>query len=77
VRKWLQVLRPFRTIAQELTKLRQLYEADLASRTPPVYLVTESPNVRNTEVSYQGVTEDRPLWKRLWSPGDPDEQEEE
>lgn len=47
------LLMPFSVIAQELTLLRRLYEADLAARTPPVFLMTETPG-DDTEVSYAG-----------------------
>jgi len=46
------ILHPFASIAQELRIIRELYEADLASRTPPVYRVVEDPTDGDTTVTY-------------------------
>jgi hypothetical protein len=43
---------PFSVIARELTVIRELYEADLASRPLPVIRITESPGKHDTEVSW-------------------------
>lgn len=48
----LKYLLPLKSIADSLEKMVALYQADLASRTPPVFLVTEEPNESNTEVWY-------------------------
>jgi len=47
-----QLLFPFSVIAQELTTLRELYELELSSRTPPIIRITEKPKASDTEVSY-------------------------
>ena len=64
VRTAFALLRPFRTIARELTRLRELYELELACRTPPIMLVTEEPGRSDTEVSYSGVRDERKPWRR-------------
>lgn len=77
LRLLLSVLRPFRAlvnIAAELKMLRELYEAELGTRVPPIYRVTEQPNVRNTEVSYMGVADERKPWER-WGAADEDDGE--
>jgi len=45
---------PFSGIAQELRILRELYEMDLASRSPPLVRVTEEPRRADTEITYMG-----------------------
>lgn len=65
LRLLLNLLRPLPEIARELRLLRELYELDLASRTPPVYRLTEKPSQRDTEVSYQGQEERTPVWRKL------------
>lgn len=47
-----RLLFPFSVIAKELTTLRELYELELSSRTPPIRRVTEKPRASDTEVSY-------------------------
>ena len=47
-----RLLFPFSVIARELTTLRELYELELSSRTPPIMRVTEKPRASDTEVSY-------------------------
>lgn len=42
-------------IAQDLHVMRQLYEAELAERKPPILLRTEKPSDEDTEVTYYGV----------------------
>lgn len=64
-------LLPLNKIAQSLDKIALLYEADLASREHPVILTTEKPKKTDTEVSYMGVRDDRPLYKR-WGMADAD-----
>ena len=54
-----EVVLPFQAIAQELRILRELYEADLASRERPIIRITESPLRNDTEVSYSN--DRRPL----------------
>ena len=48
----LDLVAPFGQIAQELRILRELYELDLSSRTPPIIRVTETPRKDDTTVSY-------------------------
>lgn len=52
-------LAPFAVIARELTTLRELYEMELASRNPPLIRITESPDVKDTEVYYTGEDEEK------------------
>jgi hypothetical protein len=47
-----ELLFPFSVIAKELTTLRELYELELSSRTPPIRRITEKPKASDTEVSY-------------------------
>lgn len=63
----LDYLLPLKQIAEELRTLRLLYEADLASREKPVVLATERPRKSDTEVSYMGVRDERPAYKRWFS----------
>jgi len=65
LRLLLSLIRPLSHIAQELRILRELYELDLQSRVPPIYRMTEKPSKADTEVSYQGVDEKTPFWKRV------------
>jgi hypothetical protein len=55
--KFMRVAAPFTHIARELSIIRELYEADLASRHPPVVRITETPKKSDTEVTYM---EDHP-----------------
>lgn len=66
----LALLRPLSAIAAELRNLRELYEADLASRPTPVYRVTEQLRKGDTEVTYAGEADERPLYKRWFQSED-------
>jgi hypothetical protein len=55
-----------------MTAIRELIELDLASRNPPIIRITERGRVTDTEVSYQGVEDMRPRFKR-WDTRDVDE----
>jgi len=68
--KLFSLLAPFAVIARELTILRELYELDLGSRQPPLYRITETPSIRDTEVSYAGEKDDTPKHKKWFSPID-------
>lgn len=57
-RRLLGLLSPFHDIARELKILRELYEAELAERDPPIIRRTEKPRKSDTVVSYAGE-EDR------------------
>lgn len=48
----MRLVAPFWAISRELSILRELYELDLASHTPPVVRITESPSRGDTEVLY-------------------------
>lgn len=76
LRALLAIFRPMKMIAEELHTLRQLYELDLASRQPPIYRLTEQPNKRDTEVSYAGIGDERPIHKRWFGAVDVEEEEE-
>lgn len=52
MKKLLEMLAPFAVIARELTAIRELYEAELATRDKPIYRVTEAPSKYDTEVTY-------------------------
>lgn len=66
LRLLLAFVRPLHVIASELKILRQLYEADLDSRDPPIYRVTEKPHKSDTEVSYMGVDEEPKKKFKMW-----------
>ena len=51
---------PFRSIARSLRVLVELYEEDLASRTPPVIRRTEAPSRKDTEVFLPGSPDHGP-----------------
>lgn len=70
IRTLLSLLRPIVTISKELRIIRELYEADCASRN--IYRITEPSNVRNTEVSYAGVIDETPKYKRWIQAGEDD-----
>ena len=53
-RRLLGLLSPFHDIAHELKILRELYEAELAERDPPIIRRTEKPRKSDTVVSYAG-----------------------
>jgi hypothetical protein len=70
------IFRPFASIARELRIIRELYELDLASRRPdPIYRLTEKASKKDTEVSYSGVIDDRPMYKRWFEQGDEEDEE--
>jgi hypothetical protein len=52
--KLMRVLAPFSQIARELTIIRELYEAELASYNPPIIRITEKPKKSDTTVTYMG-----------------------
>lgn len=74
----LSLFSPFHSIADELKSLRELYEADLASRTPPVFRLTEHPSSKDTEVTYMTdePAKEKSALRRLME-GLPQEDEEE
>lgn len=80
-RRFLELVAPFQAIAMELKAIRELYEAELATHTPPIWRSTETPG-DDTQVSYTG---DQPKAKvsalsRLtegWEQGDFTQHEEE
>jgi hypothetical protein len=81
--KLLRMLRlifsPMREIARELKIIRELYEAELAERTPRIVRITEAPNPRlDTEVMIPGDLE-RPEWRRWLEPDrrEPEEDDDE
>lgn len=67
LRTLLAIFRPLAQIAKELRILRELYEAELESRHPPIYRVTEEPSKKDTEVSYMDVEDRRPVYKRWFT----------
>lgn len=73
----LALVRPLAQIAKELRVIRELYEMELESRQPPIYRVTEKPSKHNTEISYTGVRDERPIYKRWFGPADVEEDEED
>lgn len=74
IRLLIGLLRPLTSIARELRTLRELYELDLGSRQPPIYRFTEKPSKRDTEVTYSGVVDTRPRFKR-WFAAEEDEED--
>lgn len=70
--KILEILNPLQTIAAELKIIRELYEADLMSRDKPIWRTTEKPRKDDTEVTYGGVKEKPPAYKR-WFQSDEEE----
>lgn len=69
MRALLAFARPLTQIAKALDKIAALYEADLLTRTPPVYLFSEKPSKHDTEVSYMGAEdpdEKRKSWMKGW-----------
>jgi hypothetical protein len=81
--KLLRLLRltfgPFKQIAAELKILRELYEADLGSRTPPIIRVTEAPRPKDdTEVSYsEDETPKQRGFKKWFSSAEVEEEDDE
>ncbi len=65
IRRLLELFAPFTVIAKELTAIRELMEADLASREKPVYRVTEAPSKYDTEVTYAGEEPKKNAMARL------------
>lgn len=59
--KLLQLIAPFSSIARELAIIRELYEIELASRSPAIRRITESPSDADTEITY---SDDIPLKTR-------------
>lgn len=76
LRTLLALFRPLTSIARELRIIRELMELELESRTPPIYRVTETPSKRNVEISYTGVTDERPVYKRWFGAVDIEEDED-
>ncbi len=76
LRALLAIFRPMKQIADELRIIRQLYEAELESRQPPIYRITEAPSKRNVEISYTGVADERPMYKRWFGAADVEEDED-
>jgi len=72
IREWLN---PLATIAHELSILRELYEMDLASRTPPLIRITETPGRSDTTVSYGEEDENKGKLKDLMDAWNEDEEE--
>ena len=52
--KLAEFINPLHTIAKELTAIRELYEAELATRDKPIYRITEDPQEGDTVVMYTG-----------------------
>jgi hypothetical protein len=70
LRQVFSFIRPFAAIARELRIIRELYELDLESREKPIYRITEKPSKKDTEVSYSGVADTRPGFKRWFESGE-------
>ncbi len=68
-RTLLALVRPFASIAKSLRALVELYEMELQNRDNrfPIYRVTEKPKKTDTEISYSGVDDTRPLHKRWFA----------
>ncbi len=76
IRTLLALFRPLTAIARELKIIRELYEAELESHTPPIYRVTETPSKRNVEITYTGLADERPVYKRWFGVADVEEDED-
>lgn len=74
--KILEILNPLHAIAAELKILRELYEADLMSRDKPIWRTTEKPSKGDTEVSYGGVKEKAPAYKRWFQSDEEDDNDD-
>lgn len=55
--KLMRLFFPFKEIAQQLRRIADLYETELAERKPPIILRTERPKKSDTTVSYMGDEE--------------------
>jgi hypothetical protein len=81
LRLLLALVRPLGQIARELRTIRELYELELQQRVvdgrpAPIYRLTEKPSGKDTEVSYAGERDERPIWKRIseaWTVPDEDD----
>lgn len=71
LRTLLAIFRPLTTIARELHILRELYEADLATRQ--IYRLTEKPAKDDTSVSYAGMRDERPQFKKWFDAAEEDD----
>ena len=67
MRTLLGIIRPFASIARELRIIRELMEMEMASRNPPIIRQTERARRSDTEVSYAGVQETVPGYKRWFT----------
>ena len=82
MRTLLAFIRPWHTIAKQLTRIADLYEMDLANRVTypgampqPLIPITEKPKRGDVTVSYQGDAAG-PRWKELppeWDEGPEDD----
>ena len=52
-------LHPFKSIADSLAIIAELYELELAERKPPIRRVTEAPSRSDTTVMYTGREDER------------------
>ena len=77
MRTLLGIIRPFASIARELRTLRELFELELASRNPPVIRHTERARKSDTEVSYMGVQESVPGYKRWFTAAEESDMEDD
>ena len=73
IRLLILFLRPLSRLADEIAIIRQLYEADLASRDNPIYRITQSPSKEDTEVSYSDGPDPKHKTKRWFSAAEQDE----
>ena len=78
--KLLRMLRlifsPMKEIAKELKIIRELYEAELSERQPPIIRITEPANPRwDTEVF--GDEPEKPAWRRFLAFDRPEEDPED
>ena len=75
--KLLRMLRlifsPMKEIARELRIIRELYEAELAERTPRIIRVTETPDPRFDTEIFDG-SEATPGWKKFLAFDKPEEE---
>ncbi len=61
----MRLFHPFAAIARELAIIRELYEMDLANRTPPLIRCTEAPGKNDTTVTYADEDEKKSERERL------------
>jgi hypothetical protein len=72
------VFSPFKEIAKELKIIRELYEAELSERQPPIIRLTEAPNPRfDTEVFGMDGESEKPAWRRFLAFDKPEEDPED